>query len=321
VPATSTTFKGFSEIGTALLNEQLEDNLISFFNWAFLNIGAFYNIRRSTLAPYGGDPSRLRPVNDPNFANGQVWEGYRGDWVWETGIPYSTQPINISGVWVDSVFYPSNTAGTYAHIVNYPAGRIIFNNPISTTKTVTAEYSYRMFKIDTANVPWYKQVQPESMRVDNSNFLQIGSGQWDTMWTNRLQLPAIVVDVVPDRALYPLQIGGGQRVRQAVDIQIIAENPWDRQKLIDIFTYQKEHAIMLYDKNYLNNNNIYPLDISGSRVSNAKNYATLVLSSGDGGAAYKKMYIADTVARKGLPLPSLFTGVVRFICETELYEI
>jgi hypothetical protein len=141
---TYTRLKGIQNINDSTLCDQLESNLIEFFNWGLLCIGGFANAATGVVGVVGGDVSRLRPVIDPGYTDGQVWEGFRQNWVWESGIEYPVQPVQVSGVYVNGMFYPSNSVGQYAHHVNYPWGRIVFDTALPLTSVVQANYSYRL---------------------------------------------------------------------------------------------------------------------------------------------------------------------------------
>lgn len=137
------SFKGVNNLGDSLLSDQLESNLFAWCTWSSLGIGAFANITLPASGAYGGTPSLLRLSEDPNYQSGQVWEGFRKDWVWETGVNYAYQPIRVSGVYVNGTFQPVTGTGTYAHTIDYPAGQVVFNNPISPSSNVQCEFSYR----------------------------------------------------------------------------------------------------------------------------------------------------------------------------------
>ena len=64
--------KGITEIGNYTYSEQLEKNLVEYLNWGLLNIGSFWNVEIGQSGHYGGDLSRLRPVQDPRYANGKI---------------------------------------------------------------------------------------------------------------------------------------------------------------------------------------------------------------------------------------------------------
>ncbi len=57
------------------LSNILLDNFILFYDWGFLDRGSFYDVNIPQSGIYGGDRHKLRLVDDPNYSEGQVWEG------------------------------------------------------------------------------------------------------------------------------------------------------------------------------------------------------------------------------------------------------
>lgn len=316
-----TTLKGVTEIGHSTCCEQLKANLVEFFNWGFLGIGGFTNVSRGTAAPYGGFSAQLRPVSDKNYDLGQVWEGHRQNWVWESGVEYPYQPIQISGVYVNGTFYPSNTSGVYAHHINYPNGQVVFDDAISTTSTVEVNYSYRYVNFYTSDAPWFKEVMFNSYRVDDPQFSQYASGVWTILAQNRVQLPAVIVETVPRRTLTPMQIGGGQWLKQDVLFHVLSENTWDRDKLLDIVTYQKEKTLLSFDKNAMADANRFPLDSNGSVASGAMVYPDLVKPTGEGGFFWKKVFIKEMTTQEAPSNPPMYRALVRGTFEIDFPEI
>jgi hypothetical protein len=140
-----TTFKGITRIHRDNLSNNLLWGTMDFLQWGFLQVGGFQNItvNPAISGALGGDRFRLRPSNDPSYESGQVWEGFRNDWVWESGFSVdSISPIRVSGVWVDGSFYGSGDA-TYSHYVDYPNGRVVFDTAVGTTSTVQASFTHR----------------------------------------------------------------------------------------------------------------------------------------------------------------------------------
>ena len=96
-------FNNVTSLNDNNLINQLEDNLKSFLDWGFLNIGGFVNINYPTSGLAGGSYSQLKSTNQPGYNAGQVWQTIKKDWVWETGIVYNNySPNNISGIQVQS---------------------------------------------------------------------------------------------------------------------------------------------------------------------------------------------------------------------------
>ena len=278
----STTFTHVSQVGNTLLNSQLESNLKSFLDWGMLGIGGWFNVNIPTSGAWGGTFDQLRLVDDPSYGEGQVWESARKDWVWENEVPYTGgSPISITGVSVDGTFYGTGDA-TYAHHYNYPLGRVVFDNPIASTSTVKLEYSYRNVQVYIADqAPWWDELQYNSMRVDDSSFSQVGSGNWAILSNNRVQMPAVVIEAVPRRTYQPYELGSSNNfITQDVLFHVVSESRWWRNQLVDIISLQKDKTLMLYDSNKLADSGAYPLDFRGMVVAPENNYSGLVGTDG-----------------------------------------
>lgn len=316
-------FKGISFVGKSSIGTQTEVNLNHFLNWSMLNIGAFFNVDNiPESGAYGGDYSRLRLVNDPNYTNGQVWEAARSNWVYETGVAHSTQPIQISGVVVNNTFHPTTGTGSFSHYINHPYGRVVFDSAIDTSSTVKLRYSYKWVNIIDSDNPWFKELQFGSRRPDHSHFLQKGSGAWDVLSHNRLQLPAIVVDASDKRVFQGYQLGGGQWVRSDVYFHVFAETAWERNQIQDILSIQNEKSIFFFDVNTVDNATGFPLDYKGSLVSNAYMYPRLVDMVDQGGFRWKKVHLINTsIQSAGAINPHLFGGIVKTTIEMIMTDI
>lgn len=269
--------KHVSQIGLTLLTSQMESNLKTYLDWGLLGVGGFSNVSIPTSGAYGGTFDKLRLVNDPSYELGQVWEGPRKDWVWETGIEYDTQPNDLSGVYVNGTLYGTGDA-TYGHYYNYPLGRVVFDNAISEDSTVQINYAYRNVQVYIADqAPWWDELQYDSYRVDDSTLYDVGSGNWQILANHRVQLPAVVIEAVPRRTFQPYEMGTvGNWVYQDVLFHILSESRWWRNQLIDTISLEKDRTIWLYDNNAIADVTGYPLDYRGMRNSSAIMYPTLV---------------------------------------------
>lgn len=274
----STTFQHISQVGNTLLNSELESNLKSFFDWGMLGIGGWFNVTIPTYGGWGGTFDQLRVVDDPAYTLGQVWETPRKDWVWETGVAYiGSSPIDISGVYIDSSLKATGDS-TYGHHYNYPLGRVVFDSAIPTTSTVQLEHSYRNVQTYIADqAPWWDELQYNSMRVDDSTFSQISSGNWSILSNHRVQMPAVVIEAVPRRTFQPYQLGSPNNfVTQDVLFHIVAENRWWRNQLVDIISLQKDKTLMLYDSDKIADSDAFPLDYRGMVVNAGNSYSGIV---------------------------------------------
>lgn len=273
-----TKFNKVSHIGNTLLSSEIENNMKWFLDWAFLGIGGWSNVTMPTSGAFGGTFDTLRLVNDPSYSNGQVWEGARKDWVWETGSSYEGyDPIQISGVYVNGVLKGTGDA-TYGHHYNYPLGRVVFDSPISTSDTVKVEYSYRNVQVYVADeAPWWDELQYNSLRVDDTYYSSTGSGSWGILANHRVQMPAIVLETVPRRRFKPYQLGDtSQFVQQDIVFHIVGENRWWRNQLVDILSYQIDSQLWLFKTDTLIGSGAYPLDYRGMKVSSPLNYDDVV---------------------------------------------
>jgi hypothetical protein len=311
---THTSLKGVSQIGDAQISVQLETNIVHFLQWAFLGLGDFAVVEHNASGYFGGDMSRLRPARDPNYTDGQVWEGFRRDWVWETGVECGYQPIRVSGVWVNSSFYPISETGVYKHSVDYPNGRVIFTDAINPSSVVQASFAYRRTHFTTASTPWWRQLQAYSMRVDDPQFLQTASGAWATLSQNRMQLPAVVVEAVPGVVQKPLAMGGGVEYHQPIAFHIITELHHDRNQLHDILVRQWQKRINKYDLNQVITSGVYPLDADGAPNPSGLMYPDLV--SYEGGYGENTFWVANVASYELSPAAVLgiYPAQVRWEC-------
>lgn len=261
-----------TDYSSFLITEQLETNLTTWLGWSLLGIGAFQNITRSTTVAYGGDPSRLRPVNDPRYTTNKVWQGNRSDWCWESGIAYNTQPISVSGVWVNGIF--SSPTGTYPHYINYEHGQVFFSGAIPATSVVQVERSQKFVTVRRSDEPWFKSIMNGSLRVDDAQFSgATPSGQWTGLAENRVCLPVLVVEpVLNPRTAKPLELGNTSRIQQEdFLVHIITETPWDRKRLSSILNDQYDKRIISFDMNTID----FPLDYRGTPTPSAMTYPQL----------------------------------------------
>ena len=327
--------------GDSTISSIIQDNLIEFFDWAIMDIGGFNNVSIPQTGVYGGDRHKLRLVNDPRYTSGQVWEAFRGNWVWQSGLASTDQPNTllklkpdaatypnaaykpgVSGVFVGGTFQPTSGVGTYAHHIDYPNGRVVFDTAISTTSEVTAEFSYKQVKIVRATDDFFREVQYRSERADE-DFTLAGSGDWSQLSETRLQLPIIAIEVLKGRNNQPYALGTSSHfVNTEVLYHVLSEEDYERDKLLDIISLQDENVITLFDSDKIGRDGVFPLDHRGMTNTGAKIYPDLVKSTDNGGFPYTALN--DTVNMRMLNSrvsvsesinPNLHHGVVRMTNE------
>lgn len=321
-----TQLKGLQNIGESSLSQQIADNMIEFFNWGLIDKGAYFNVSVPTSGLYGGNKHKLRLVDDPRYTDGQVWETFRSNLVWETGVSPTNQPVQISGVYVGGTFQPISGVGPYKHHIDYPNGRIVFDTAISTSSEVTMEYSHKWVNVTKAEgVPWFREIQYGAGRVDHSHFSQTGSGDWSQLGQTRLQMPIVAVEVVPRRTFKGYQLGGGQWTYTDVLFHVISEDESDATKLMDVISLQNDSIIWLFDTNHIARSGIFPLDYRGMINDNALEsgrYPDLVSPTGDGGHRWKRLRFSECVAQDIVQInPKLYIGAVRANTEVILTNI
>ena len=320
-------------IGDSTPSNILQDNLIEFFDWGILDAGGFQNVSIPTTGQYGGTKHKLRLVDDPRYTSGQVWEGFRSNWVWQSGVSTTDQPKTItkikpdaatypnsknypgmSGIFVDGAFQPASGVGTYSYHIDYPNGRVVFNTAIATTSAVTAEFSHKWVKVTKANSDFFREIQYRSDRADE-DFTLASSGNWSQMSETRLQLPVIAVEVVKRRTLEPFALGSlTHYVNNDVLFHVLAEDDYDRDKLLDIISLQDGKSLELFDSDYIGRQQKFPLDYRGMTNIDALQYPELLVPRGDGGYGYGKsnVYLTDARVQSSDAIsPNLYHGVVR----------
>lgn len=306
--------KGFDSIYDNMLANEIQDNIVEFLDWALLQKGNYQNVTLAEMSPNSQDYSRLKISSNPNYPSGMAWEGFRQNWVWQSGVAYSPTPIvsnnnaipGISGVYVNNTFYPSTTSGTYAHKVDYYNGRVIFNAPIPTGSKVQAEYSYKYINIIYANsLPWLREIEYRTLMPNSEQSFRLPA-------ENRVQLPAIAVEIVPKRTMRGYQLGGGQYVDTDVLFHCLAEDEFTRNKLVDIISLQNDKTIRAFNSDEIAKSGDFPLDHIGVPVSGALRYPDLVEKYYRGKLRFKNA----TVQGMDLVNSNFYAGIVRVTVES-----
>ncbi len=302
----------------ATLSNILLDNFIALYDWGFLDRGQFYNIDIPQSGIYGGDRHKLRLAEDPNYTDGQVWEAYRQNWVWESGISATTeQPITISGVFVDSTFYATGNA-TKPFYIDYPNGRIVFDTALASTSTVQLEYSHKWVQVVPAQgIPWFRQIQQNSFRSDEG-FQPSSSGNWVQLGQTRVQLPAVAVEVVPARSMQGYQLGGGQWVNNEIIFYVMSENHWECTNLMDSILYQNDRTIHLFDTTAVAISGVFPFNYRNELNENAIPSGLYPNMIDD--FYYNRCWISESRGNEVTQLsPDLYIGSTR--CSTQVKAI
>lgn len=308
-----TTFNHVNNIGEKGPISLLEDNIKMFLDWSFLNIGGFINVKLNNPDISNNNFSQLKLTSVAGSAPNTMWESVRKDWVYENNINYSNNtPINISGIYLNNTFLSAPTgSGAYGYAINYPLGRISFNNPINANSNVKLEYSYRYVQVYKANdTSWWKEFQDQTYNAAYSKTNNITNISSD----NRIQFPAIVVENTSRTYLKPYELGTSENiVYQDVLLYIFSDTGSYRNVLVDILLKQKDKILHLIDTNKVIKNKVNQLNYLGQKNPTGLNYDQLF---GDPAYYVNKSHIKDAILTETDAISNgLFTGIVRWTLE------
>ncbi len=313
------SLSGFDDVRDLGLNNEIQDSLVEYFDWTLLEKGNYFNVTLGEEAPNGEDYSKLRVSSNDHYDSGRVWEGFRKNWVWQSGTGYSPDTLTntdenwpgVSGVYIEGNFEPTSGVGQYAHYIDHFNGRVVFDNAIPTGTLVQAEFSYKYINVVYANnMPWYKELQAKTSQP-TASFLNMDKGEWNIPPESRLQLPAIAIEVVPRRVFKGFQLGGGQWVYTDVLFHCLAEDEVTRNKLVDIVSLQNFKALNVFHSNAINTSGNYPLDYRGVPVPSALRYPELI-DLHDGG----RIRLTNTTVQDMIMFDTnVFGGIVRTTTE------
>jgi hypothetical protein len=312
--------RGFTDINRPLITNNLVYGILDFFNWALLDVGGFTNITRNppVSGNYGGSRYQLQRVDDVRYTANTVWQGFRSNWVWESGVDYSVQPIQPTGVWVNNTFYYKNDTSK-GHYFDYPRGRVVFNSPLTATSRVETEFSPRLGYFIDAETPCVQQLMFDSWNLSVDDWTNIGSGIWSQFPDTRLQLPLVAVEIIPTMGFRPLQLGGGQWVDQDILFHVFAEDKYTKRQLTDFIAVQNDKTIWIPNYALMKHNTNYPLqlDYLGKPVPSALQYPQIVAD--DGGYQWRKVQFINTRVQDLRNVSNrLFRSIVRTTIEIRM---
>lgn len=294
----SSGFKNVESIGKRYTLSNLEDNIKSFLDWSFINIGGFINVEISTSGLDNTQYHQLNLVEDPSNTNYTVWEAAKKDWVYETGIDYAgSSPIEISGVYLNDNFLVGPTGyGNYTYSLDYKNGRVLFDNPVNKTSKVELEYSYRHIQTYKSNETRILEINQESLSL------------------NRVEPPAILIEMIERTSQKPWELGNSKNIfYQDILLHILARNPTERTNISNILMLQKDKFIYLYDLSKIIEDGVYPIDYKGSINSNRLNYNLLFKNPN---YIDKKAFIKDSnITEFNLIGNDIYHNIVRWTIE------
>lgn len=294
----SSGFKNVESIGKRYTLSNLEDNIKSFLDWSFINIGGFINVEISTSGLDNTQYHQLNLVEDPSNTNHTVWEAAKKDWVYETGVDYiGSSPIEISGVYLNDNFLVAPTGyGNYTYSLDYKNGRVLFDNPVNKTSKVELEYSYR-------HIQTYKSSETRILEINQ-----------ESLSLNRVEPPAILIEMIERTSQKPWELGNSKNIfYQDILLHILARNPTERTNISNILMLQKDKFIYLYDLSKIIEDGVYPIDYKGSINSSRLNYNLIFKNTN---YIDKKAFIKDSnITEFNLIGNDIYHNIVRWTIE------
>lgn len=306
-------------LGVPQLLNILEINLKMWLNWAILkDMGGWFNVNfepdgdSNTTFPKNSNPQRLRPVSPKTRSSYKVYEGFRKDWVWESGVNYVSiedgQTYNpyVPVVYVDDVLVNSSN-----YSVDYPNGRIIFSSALQSSSVVEAKHSFRWVQIHTMSEAhsWFRQLQFGSFNGNSSDFLQADSvgGSWSILGQHRFQMPCVVIESVARGTARGYELGSeALETSQDVIFHVLAEDPYIRNNILDTIRFQQGRNIWLFSPKLVTDASAWPLTDNGEKA-NSNVYTDLISSS----YRWRKCYFSDARLEQAQDIhPNLFEGIV-----------
>jgi len=242
----------------------LKLNLKLFLDYAFIREGAYTNVVSGQLFYDGNVMSQFLPDTSAHnsffgLTVGQVWQSPFRQFIYESGVALDgtklqSPPILMSGVYVQGAFRPTNDP-LYGHTIDYINGRIIFNNPISLSEDVHANFSYRDVRIGFErdfNQQFIRGFLESKYTTNTITSMQIvypsGFAQ---------PFPAVFIEV-DDRDFEPYELGNRSLiVKDTVKLHIWSLDDLTKDNIVDILTSQARKGLPIIDFNKA------PLPLSG----------------------------------------------------------
>lgn len=308
----SLDFKGIEYgFGGYTLTDQLLYNLKFFIDFNMLNNGAYGINELNDVSWYASDESELHLVADERYESGRVWEGAARSFVWESGISLGSgalDPFRVSGVYIDNTFYPITTSGINSHHIDYINGRIIFDQPKNSNNIIQAEFTRRSVHVGFADDRDFRVMMLNAVEEFLTDSLPSGT----TSREHQLWLPSIFIETSTG-GQRGLQLGGGQIKTRNIIFHIFADNPQDRNLLMDWLDFQSRITFWMADLNKIT----FPFDQYGDIVPGVTNWVDMVSNY-----PWKKLRVINSVPSTMNSLNSrLFRARVVWDVEVDVGDI
>lgn len=277
----------------------LEANLQFWLENKLLVNGAYKTVDVGDTDFYGRDQSAMIPITGhPTYGDNRVWQSPFKNWVYESGItPLETgvaTPVVASGVTVNGTFYPDTTVGAFAHYIDYPNGRVVFDSAIPAGSLVQGAFSYKMVTVDFAEKLDNERIDLLIQTSIKDNPPQ--SGVQDYPMEDNRTLPAIWIDVLR-RENDGYELGSKSLVSDFFGVLHVWTNDrWSRNLIEDIL--DDTHRDVILGINF--NEAPFPLLHRGRRNPAWTTYSDMARVHGP--YFWRRIYLDEIGSRKDKPL-------------------
>lgn len=258
----------------------LEFNIKQYLERELVNAGFYFNVASGSVDVNANRQDVLRRVD------GNTYESFTNKWVAETDATGCAgfNTIDPSGVVIDGVFHAKGAA-PHQPAFDFDNGRVIFEGTaVSSSATVSAEFSYKQVSVDLPDSNIVNQVF--SLIRDNVDFTpnSFPSG-------NQKQFPLVVIDL-QNTIMTPGELGGGKNKSQLITLHVLSN---DRNELNGITDFLEELSFRKTIQGV--DFNIAPQQFlqNGDRASTYVNYTDMQAS---GALAWQKIFVDQTRVRE-----------------------
>lgn len=304
-------------MSTLRAKQLVKQNLQLYLNDLFLRDGLYTNVTIGDTDFYGNDISRLQPGDqvypepDPvSFIANKVWQSAFKNWVYESGV---SGPTVVSGVTVNGTFYPTDSgvtgwSSTFAHSVDFPNGRIIFDSPLAGSPTVQTSFAYKTVSVNFAN-SFNNEKRPlliETSFKDNPAIT--GVATYPSV--DSVTLPGVFIDVL-SRQNSGYELGTNAPIKDFFGvIHIWGRYDFERDLLEDLITDQYRAVLLGIDFNSAPD----PLLHNGSPNPAYTTYNEFAALSSP--YFWRRIYLEDLSVQKDTPLFNVERSRVDFNIRT-----
>jgi hypothetical protein len=238
---------GINYYGDNTLEDIITKNISSFLSHGLLELGAYYNIYKDQTNPINGsNESILQPQTIPGVSSYIIYKGLKHDWVWESNINIKSsggqQPIQISGIYVNNVFYSTGTKimGT-GYYVDYSRGRVIFSHPLSSSYVVKCPHTLRWVQVYDQDSQIYRKINFDWANRESVTGIDFN----DEL---KAYLPCVFVKVQGYSTVKGTELGSrGKESNIQLEFNIFSENSADDRRLSDILYFMESKNIPFFN--------------------------------------------------------------------------